>query len=109
MPLPRYSCKTQTRSILDVPSPRSWRRQVPTGNPSSTILMLGLDGFTLCPGIICHDLNGGNYRVGGLKSDTVMRMRTLNFGTVAPSEYDFMKSKIHYGNSACPLKCQRFK
>ena len=40
MPLPRYSCKTQTRSILAVPSPRSWRRQVPIGNPSSTILML---------------------------------------------------------------------
>ena len=37
-------------------------------------LMVGLDGYTLCSGIICEELNGGDYRAVLLKSDTVMRI-----------------------------------
>lgn len=35
-------------------------------------LMIGLDGYTLCSGIICEDLNGPDYRAVKLKSDEVM-------------------------------------
>jgi len=37
-------------------------------------LMVGLDGYTLCSGIICEELNGGDYSAVLLKSDTVMRI-----------------------------------
>ncbi|MCD8096005.1 MAG: LysR family transcriptional regulator [Ruminococcus sp.] len=35
-------------------------------------LMIGLDGFTLCSGIICEDLNGRDYCAVKLKSDEKM-------------------------------------
>ncbi|MCD7891466.1 MAG: LysR family transcriptional regulator [Ruminococcus sp.] len=35
-------------------------------------LMVGLNGFTLCSGIICEDLNGSNYCAVKLKSDEKM-------------------------------------
>ena len=35
-------------------------------------LMVGLNGFTLCSGIICEDLNGSDYCAVKLKSDEVM-------------------------------------
>ena len=37
-------------------------------------LMVGLNGYTLCSGIICEDLNGENYCVVKLKSDEIMRI-----------------------------------
>ena len=37
-------------------------------------LMVGLYGYTLCSGIICEELNGGDYIAVPLKSDTVMRI-----------------------------------
>ncbi|MBQ9609763.1 MAG: LysR family transcriptional regulator [Lachnospiraceae bacterium] len=37
-------------------------------------LMVGLNGYTLCSGIICEDLNGENYCVVKLKSDERMRI-----------------------------------
>ncbi len=37
-------------------------------------LMVGLYGYTLCSGIICEELNGGDYMAIPLKSDTVMRI-----------------------------------
>ena len=37
-------------------------------------LMVGLNGYTLCSGIICEDLNGENYCVVKLRSDEKMRI-----------------------------------
>ena len=36
--------------------------------------MVGLNGYTLCSGIICEDLNGNNYRAIRLDSDEVMHI-----------------------------------
>lgn len=43
-------------------------------NDRATILnlMIGLNGYTLCSGIICEDLNGSNYCAIKLKSDETM-------------------------------------
>ncbi len=37
-------------------------------------LMVGLNGYTLCCGIICEDLNGGEYRAIPLATDDKMRI-----------------------------------
>ena len=43
-------------------------------NDRATILnmMIGLNGYTLCSGIICEDLNGANYKAIPLEDDEVM-------------------------------------
>ena len=35
-------------------------------------LMVGLNGYTLCSGIICEDLNGSDYCAVNLDSDEIM-------------------------------------
>ena len=40
-------------------------------------LMVGLDGFTLCSGIICESLNGSDYCAVRLRSDEVMTIGYL--------------------------------
>lgn len=40
-------------------------------------LMVGLNGFTLCSGIICEELNGSEYCAVKLKSDDVMEIGYL--------------------------------
>lgn len=40
-------------------------------------LMVGLNGYTLCSGIICEDLNGPDYRAVRLESDEVMTIGYL--------------------------------
>lgn len=40
-------------------------------------LMVGLNGYTLCSGIICEDLNGSDYRAVKLDSDEVMTIGYL--------------------------------
>lgn len=37
-------------------------------------LMVGLNGYTLCSGIICEELNGDEYRAVPLDSDEIMRI-----------------------------------
>ena len=39
--------------------------------------MAGLNGYTLCSGIICEELNGSDYCVVKLKSDEVMTIGYL--------------------------------
>jgi hypothetical protein len=39
--------------------------------------MIGLDGYTLCSGIICEKLNGTDYCAVKLKSDEVMTIGYL--------------------------------
>lgn len=40
-------------------------------------LMVGLNGYTLCSGIICEDLNGSDYMAVPLKSDEIMTIGYL--------------------------------
>ena len=49
-------------------------------NDRSTLLnlMVGLNGFTLCSGIICEELNGSEYCAVKLKSDEVMTIGYLS-------------------------------
>ena len=34
--------------------------------------MIGINGYTLCSGIICTDLNGANYKAIPLENDGIM-------------------------------------
>lgn len=49
-------------------------KQLIRANDRATLLnlMVGLNGYTLCSGIICEDLNGDDYCAVKLKSDEVM-------------------------------------
>lgn len=49
-------------------------------------LMVGLNGYTLCSGIICEELNGSDYCAVKLKSDEVMTIGYLVRKGVAISE-----------------------
>ena len=49
-------------------------------------LMVGLNGYTLCSGIICEELNGSDYCAVKLKSDEVMTIGYLVRSGVAISE-----------------------
>ncbi|MCI2046565.1 MAG: LysR family transcriptional regulator [Faecalibacterium sp.] len=51
-------------------------RQVIKASDRATLLnlMIGLNGYTLCSGILCEDLNGTDYRVIPLQSDKIMHI-----------------------------------
>ncbi|MCI2049863.1 MAG: LysR family transcriptional regulator [Lachnospiraceae bacterium] len=51
-------------------------RQIIKASDRATFLnlMLGLNGYTLCSGILCEDLNGNGYRAVPLKSDKIMHI-----------------------------------
>ncbi len=49
-------------------------------------LMVGLNGYTLCSGIICEELNGSDYCAVKLKSDEMMTIGYLVRKGVAISE-----------------------
>ena len=48
--------------------------------------MIGLNGYTLCSGIICEELNGSEYCAVKLKSDEVMSIGYLKRKGIALSE-----------------------
>ena len=48
-------------------------------------LMVGLNGYTLCSGIICEDLNGSDYCAVKLKSDELMTIGYIKRKGVAIS------------------------
>ena len=54
-------------------------KQLIRGNDRATLLnlMVGLNGYTLCSGIICEDLNGSDYCAVKLDSDEVMTIDYL--------------------------------
>ena len=54
-------------------------RQIIKASDRATLLnlMIGLNGYTLCSGILCEELNGTDYRVIPLDSDKVMRIGFL--------------------------------
>ncbi len=51
-------------------------RQVIKASDRATLLnlMIGLNGYTLCSGILCEDLNGTDYRAVPLRSDKIMHI-----------------------------------
>lgn len=49
-------------------------------------LMVGLNGYTLCSGIICEELNGSEYCAVKLKSDEIMSIGYLKRKGIALSE-----------------------
>lgn len=55
-------------------------KQLIKANDRATMLnlMVGLNGFTLCSGIICEELNGSDYCAVKLKSDEVMTIGYLS-------------------------------
>ena len=54
-------------------------KQLIKANDRATLLnlMVGLNGFTLCSGIICEDLNGSDYCAVKLKSEEKMTIGYL--------------------------------
>ncbi len=54
-------------------------RQIIKASDRATLLnlMIGLEGYTLCSGILCEDLNGNDYRVIPLQSDKIMHIGYL--------------------------------
>lgn len=63
-------------------------KQLIKANDRATILnlMVGLNGYTLCSGIICEDLNGSEYRAVKLKSNEIMTIGYLKRKGMALSE-----------------------
>lgn len=63
-------------------------RQLIRANDRATLLnlMVGLNGYTLCSGIICEELNGSDYCAVKLKSDEVMTIGYLKRKGIALSE-----------------------
>lgn len=63
-------------------------KQLIRANDRATLLnlMVGLNGYTLCSGIICEELNGSDYCAVKLKSDEVMSIGFLKRKGVALSE-----------------------
>ena len=55
-------------------------KQIIKANDRATLLnlMVGLNGYTLCSGIICEDLNGTDYCAVKLNSDEVMTIGYLS-------------------------------
>ena len=55
-------------------------KQLIKANDRATMLnlMVGLNGFTLCSGIICEELNGSEYCAVKLKSEEVMTIGYLS-------------------------------
>lgn len=62
-------------------------RQVIKASDRATLLnlMIGLNGYTLCSGIICEELNGSDYCAVRLKSDEIMTIGYLSRAGVTVS------------------------
>ena len=62
-------------------------KQLIKGNDRATMLnlMVGLDGYTLCSGIICEDLNGNEYCAVKLDSEEIMTIGYISRKGVAIS------------------------
>lgn len=65
----------------EVLSSYDYRRVIRVDDRATMLnLMIGLNGYTLCSGIMCEELNGSDYRVIRLDSDEIM-----NIGYIAKS------------------------
>lgn len=73
-------------------------------NDRATMLnmMIGLDGYTLCSGIICEDLNGAEYCAVKLDSDESMTIGYLirKGATISPLGQKYLEELSKYRDSA---------
>lgn len=65
-------------------------------------LMIGLNGYTLCSGIMCEELNGSDYCVIRLRSDEVMSIGYITHDGLALSKLgkQYIFELMKYQNSA---------
>ena len=65
-------------------------------------LMVGLNGYTLCSGIICEELNGSDYCAVKLKSDEVMTIGYLvrRGVTISPLGQKYLEEISRYKDKA---------
>ncbi len=77
-------------------------KQIIKANDRATMLnlMLGLNGYTLCSGLICDDLNGGNYTAIPFDTKDIMtigyiKKKGMPLSTMAS---DYIEILISYGN-----------
>ena len=61
-------------------------------------LMVGLSGYTLCSGIICEELNGGDYRAILLQTDTRMKIGyiTLRSNVLSQIGQKYLEELMEY-------------
>ena len=65
-------------------------------------LMVGLNGYTLCSGIICEDLNGADYCAVKLKSDELMTIGYImkKGGVISPLGQKYIEEILKYKDKA---------
>lgn len=65
-------------------------------------LMIGLNGYTLCSGIMCEELNGSDYCVVRLRSDEIMNIGYITHNGLEMSELgqQYVLELMKYQNSA---------
>lgn len=75
-------------------------KQLIKANDRATLLnlMVGLNGYTLCSGILCEELNGSNYCAVKLKSDEIMTIGYLvrKGVTVSPLGQKYLEEIAKY-------------
>ncbi len=79
-------------------------KQLIKANDRATLLnlMVGLNGYTLCSGILCEELNGSDYCAVKLKSDEIMSIGYLKRKGIALSElgYKYIEELSKYKDKA---------
>lgn len=79
-------------------------KQLIKANDRATLLnlMVGLNGYTLCSGILCEELNGSEYCAVKLKSDEVMSIGYLSRKgvTISPLGQKYLEEIAKYKNKA---------
>ena len=79
-------------------------KQLIRANDRATLLnmMIGLNGYTLCSGIICEDLNGSEYCAVKLDSDEIMTIGylTKKGSTLSPLGQKYLEELSKYQDSA---------
>lgn len=65
-------------------------------------LMVGLNGYTLCSGIICEDLNGSDYCAVKLRSEEIMTIGylTRKGGSISPLGKKYIEELAKYRDKA---------
>ncbi len=76
-----------------------YRQSIKTSDRGTMLnLMTGLNGYTLCSGIICEDLNGSGYTVIPLQSDKIMRVGYIHRkdSAISPLGQKYIEELIKY-------------
>ena len=65
-------------------------------------LMVGLNGYTMCSGIICEELNGSDYCAVKLKSDEIMTIGYLvrKGAAISPLGQKYLEEIARYKDKA---------